>query len=38
VRKELVVVECAVEEGLKPEDAPFGLMLDTVEIPGGASD
>jgi hypothetical protein len=38
VRKELVVVECAVEEGLKPEDAPFGLMLDTVEIPVGASD
>jgi hypothetical protein len=38
VRKELVVVDCALEEGLKPEDAPFGLMLDTVEIPVGASD
>jgi hypothetical protein len=38
VRKELVVVACVLEEGLKPDDAPFVLMLDTVEIPVGSSD
>jgi hypothetical protein len=38
VRKVLVVVACALEEGLKPDEAPFVLMLDTKEILVGASD
>jgi hypothetical protein len=38
VRKVLVVVACVLEEGLKPDEAPFVLMLDTKEILVVASD
>jgi hypothetical protein len=38
VRKVLVVLASALEEGLNPDDAPVVLMLDTNEILVGASD
>jgi hypothetical protein len=38
VRRVLVVVACALEGGLKLDNAPFVLMLDAVDILVGVSD